>query len=155
MRCVIIGGAAINNVSAIKKYLKTDDYIICCDSGLYNAQKLEITPHLIIGDFDSHPKPDSDIETITLPCEKDDTDTVYAAKEALSKAFGTGISEKIHFQNIEITNTSQGCPVLKLCEAAESLRLERGISKIHLSISHADHYATAIVVLESDSHPPT
>ena len=87
MRCVIIGGAAINNVSAIKKYLKTDDYIICCDSGLYNAQKLEITPHLIIGDFDSHPKPDSDIETITLPCEKDDTDTVYAAKEALSRGF--------------------------------------------------------------------
>ena len=79
----------------------------------------------------------------------------FAAKEALSKAFGTGISEKIHFQNIEITNTSQGCPVLKLCEAAESLRLERGISKIHLSISHADHYATASVVLESDSHPPT
>lgn len=87
MRCVIIGGAEINNTEAVKKYLRPDDCIICCDSGLYNANKLGVTPALIVGDFDSHPKPCTDTETIVLPCEKDDTDTVYAVKEALSRGF--------------------------------------------------------------------
>lgn len=87
MRCVIIGGAEINDTPAIKKYLRHDDYIICCDSGLYNAEKLDIAFDLIVGDFDSHPRPQSDAETIVLPCEKDDTDTVYAAKVAVSRGF--------------------------------------------------------------------
>jgi len=40
-----------------------------------------------VGDFDSHENPHLDIETIILPCEKDDTDTVFAVKEALSRGF--------------------------------------------------------------------
>lgn len=40
-------------------------------------------PNLIVGDFDSHENPHLDIETIVLPCEKDDTDTVFAVKEAI------------------------------------------------------------------------
>ncbi|MBQ8004102.1 MAG: thiamine diphosphokinase, partial [Oscillospiraceae bacterium] len=50
-------------------------------------KKLGIQAHLIVGDFDSHPRPDTDVETIALPREKDDTDTVYAVKEALSRGF--------------------------------------------------------------------
>lgn len=80
MKCVIIGGAPISNYEAAGKYIDGDDFIICCDSGLYHAQGLGAVPSLIVGDFDSHPAPDTDIETITLPCEKDDTDTVFAAK---------------------------------------------------------------------------
>lgn len=86
-RCVIIGGAEITNIDAVKKYLKKDDFNIFCDSGLYHAEKLGILPNLIVGDFDSHEKPDTDIETITLPREKDDTDTVFAVKEAMSRGF--------------------------------------------------------------------
>ena len=41
----------------------------------------------IVGDFDSHENPHLDIETVVLPCEKDDTDTVFAAKEALKRGF--------------------------------------------------------------------
>ncbi len=86
-RCVIIGGAKINNYSEIKKMLCSDDFYIFCDSGLCHKNPLGITPDLIIGDFDSHPRPDDDCEIIALPREKDDTDTFFAAKEALRRGF--------------------------------------------------------------------
>ncbi len=86
-RCVIIGGADIGNYDVIRTYLRDGDFNIFCDSGLYHKEKLGISAHLIVGDFDSHPRPDTAVETITLPREKDDTDTVYAVKEALSRGF--------------------------------------------------------------------
>lgn len=87
MRCAVIGGAEIRNYDNARKYLRDDDFIICCDSGLYHAEGLGIKPGLIVGDFDSHPLPQTDVETIKLPCEKDDTDTVYAVKTALERGF--------------------------------------------------------------------
>ncbi len=87
MRCVIIGAGKICNYDLISKYIKTGDFIIACDGGLYHTEKMKLIPNLIIGDFDSHSKPNTDIETIILPCEKDDTDTVFAIKEALKRGF--------------------------------------------------------------------
>ena len=86
-RCVIVGGADISDVAAVRRYLRPDDFVIACDSGLRHTATLGLTPNLIVGDFDSSARPDTDIETIVLPCEKDDTDTVFAAKEALSRGF--------------------------------------------------------------------
>ena len=86
-RCIIIGGAEIGDYGRIGRFLHRDDFCICCDSGLRHAEKLQVTPSLIVGDFDSSEKPDTDIETIVLPREKDDTDTVYAAKEAVRRGF--------------------------------------------------------------------
>jgi len=86
-RCVIVGGADINNYSFIREKLCADDYVIFCDSGLKHLQQLQAKPGLIVGDFDSHENPHLDVETIVLPCEKDDTDTVYAVKEAISRGF--------------------------------------------------------------------
>lgn len=86
-RCVIIGGAEIGNYERIRKYLKVSDYNILCDSGLRHLEALGIKPHLIVGDFDSHPNPKMDVETIVLPCEKDDTDTVFAVKEGIKRGF--------------------------------------------------------------------
>jgi thiamine pyrophosphokinase len=86
-RCVIIGGAEIGDYSRISRILRGDDFFICCDSGLRHAEKLRITPSLIVGDFDSSERPDTDIETIALPREKDDTDSVYAAKEAVRRGY--------------------------------------------------------------------
>jgi len=86
-RCVIIGGAKIKNYPTIRSYLKAEDFNIFCDSGLYHMESLGIKPHLITGDFDSHPEPHLNVETIVLPREKDDTDTVFAAKEALKRGF--------------------------------------------------------------------
>lgn len=86
-RCVIVGGAEIKNYPLVRQYIKPDDFYVYCDSGLYHQQELGRAPNLIVGDFDSHPKPDSAIETIVLPREKDDTDTVFAVKEALSRGY--------------------------------------------------------------------
>ena len=86
-RCVIIGGAGIGRYNRIRTYLREDDFFICCDSGLKHQKGLRITPNLIVGDFDSYENPHLDIETIVLPCEKDDTDTAFAVKEALKRGF--------------------------------------------------------------------
>ena len=86
-RCVIVGGADINNYAFIREKLCADDYVIFCDSGLKHMENLQVQPSLIVGDFDSHENPQLDVETIVLPCEKDDTDTVYAVKEAINRGF--------------------------------------------------------------------
>jgi len=86
-RCVIVGGADINNYEYIKSRLSEDDFIIFCDSGLKHLDSLQVKPGLIVGDFDSHDNPQLDVETIVLPCEKDDTDTVFAVKEAIKRGF--------------------------------------------------------------------
>lgn len=86
-RCVIVGGADIGNYGFVRETLLPDDYIIFCDSGLKHLAALQVKPSLIVGDFDSHENPHLDMETIVLPCEKDDTDTVYAMKEAIKRGF--------------------------------------------------------------------
>ncbi len=86
-RCVVIGGADIERYDRIRSYLREDDFYICCDSGLKHQKNLDIRPDLIVGDFDSYENPHMEIETIVLPREKDDTDTVFAVKEALNRGF--------------------------------------------------------------------
>ncbi len=86
-RCVIIGGADIHRYDRIKASLRADDYFIYCDSGLKHLEALVAKPDLIVGDFDSHANPQLDVETIVLPCEKDDTDTVYAMKQAIQRGY--------------------------------------------------------------------
>ena len=88
-RCIIVGGADINNYDFIRESLQSDDYVIFCASGLKHLSALQVKPSLIVGDFDSHENPHLDTETIVLPCEKDDTDTVYAMKEAIKRGFDT------------------------------------------------------------------
>ena len=86
-RCVIVGGAGINNYGFLREQICADDYVVFCDSGLKHLDGLQIEPSLIVGDFDSHVNPHLDVETIVLPCEKDDTDTVFAVKEAVKRGF--------------------------------------------------------------------
>ena len=86
-RCVIVGGADIHNYGFLREVLCADDYVVFCDSGLKHLDGLQVKPGLIVGDFDSHENPHLDVETIVLPCEKDDTDTVFAVKEAIKRGF--------------------------------------------------------------------
>ena len=60
-------------------YLQPGDFIVACDAGYRNAARLGVRPDLIVGDFDSAPRPQTDRETIVLPHVKDDTDTQFAA----------------------------------------------------------------------------
>ena len=86
-RCVIVGGAGINEYDRVRAALREDDVFVFCDSGLKHMDKLGVKPDLIVGDFDSYENPHMDVETIVLPCEKDDTDTVFAAKEMMKRGF--------------------------------------------------------------------
>lgn len=86
-RCLIVGGAPIEDYERIRHYIRKDDFVICCDSGLKHREGLQVEADLITGDFDSHEKPETEVETIVLPMEKDDTDTVYAVSEALKRGF--------------------------------------------------------------------
>ncbi len=83
-RCVIISGSPVcANIE-----LSKDDFVIACDMGYQHAQNLNITPDIIMGDFDSYNGEfDANIEIITAPCEKDDTDTMLGVKYGLSKGF--------------------------------------------------------------------
>ena len=86
-RCVIVGGAEIRTYDRVRQYFRPDDFFIYCDCGLRHQAALGAEPDLIVGDFDSHEKPETDRETIVLPVKKDDTDTVFAAKEAMRRGF--------------------------------------------------------------------
>lgn len=70
----------------------------------------------------------------------------FAAKEAVVKALGTGISEGTAWLDIEVLNDPQGKPMVLLSNA---LREKHGHPRIHLSISHNKSYATAFAVCEA------
>lgn len=72
----------------------------------------------------------------------------FAAKEAVSKAFGTGIGASIGFHDIEVKRRETGEPYLVLHGKGEDLFRARGAAKIHLSLSHTLQLATAISILE-------
>lgn len=86
-KCIVIGGAKIENYAVVSSEIRPDDYVIYCDSGLAHQERLGRLPDLVVGDFDSHPKPDVEVETIVLPREKDDTDTVFAVKEGIKRGY--------------------------------------------------------------------
>jgi holo-[acyl-carrier protein] synthase len=75
----------------------------------------------------------------------------FAAKEAITKAFGCGIGKVIGFEDIEILPDRLGKPDVMLSQAAwQRLGLEDGHSsyRIHLSISHQPHMASAFAIVE-------
>lgn len=86
-RCVIIGASSIKNYDRIKGYLKKDDFFVFCDGGLNHKDALGVDANLIVGDFDSFKFKNFNVQTIFLPREKDDTDTVYATKEMIKRGY--------------------------------------------------------------------
>ena len=66
--------------------LREDDVIVCADSGMDYARRCGITPSIVLGDFDSYSgafPPETEI--LRLPAEKDDTDTMFAARLGLQR----------------------------------------------------------------------
>lgn len=68
----------------------------------------------------------------------------FSAKEAYSKALGTGIGKDLSFQDIEVLNEHSGKPVLYVLN-------ENDNKDIHVSISHSQHYVVTQVIIESSS----
>ena len=83
-KALIITGGYLN---PDKIQVDTHQYalILAADSGYISAGKLGISPHIILGDFDSSAIPETNAELIILPTEKDDTDTMFACKTAIER----------------------------------------------------------------------
>ena len=73
----------------------------------------------------------------------------FAAKEAASKALGTGIAKGLTFQSIEVVNDDLGKPELIFHGAALDLIKKKQIRSSLLSLSDEKKYVVAMVVLES------
>ncbi len=72
----------------------------------------------------------------------------FAAKEAISKAFGTGIGIKLGWLDMEVRHKESGEPFVVLHGNGLKLLAERGATGVHLSLSHTGAHATAIALLE-------
>ncbi len=96
-KCIIVSAGDFTPVE-IKK--NEDDFIIACDGGFAYLYQMGIMPDLIVGDFDSLPSMGVEVvqtlqeimdldpyRVIKLPKEKDDTDTLYAVRKALSLGY--------------------------------------------------------------------
>ena len=74
----------------------------------------------------------------------------FAAKEAFSKAMGTGIRAPVNWQNLGVVNHSSGRPYFELSEALAEFVLRRGIQSVHVSLTDERGMAAAFVVLEGE-----
>jgi holo-[acyl-carrier protein] synthase len=72
----------------------------------------------------------------------------FAAKEAISKAFGTGIGKQLGWLDMEVCRHESGQPFVVLHDRGRVLFDERGATGLHLSISHTQEHAVAVAVLE-------
>ncbi len=84
MYCYIFGAMPFNTFDF---ELTVNDLVIAADSGVINAEKLNISPDFIIGDFDSLGYTPTNANTIIHPVEKDDTDTMLAVKLGLEQGY--------------------------------------------------------------------
>ena len=73
----------------------------------------------------------------------------FAAKEAVAKAFGTGIGKAMGWRNIDIQKKESGEPFLVFSGPAEAFGVERGVTSALITLSHTENYAVACVVLEA------
>jgi holo-[acyl-carrier protein] synthase len=72
----------------------------------------------------------------------------FSAKEAVSKAFGTGIGAELGWQDIEIRRRASGEPFVVLHGKGQELFTARGALKLHVSLTHTENYAAATAILE-------
>ena len=72
----------------------------------------------------------------------------FAAKEAISKALGTGIGREASLKNIEILRDEKGKPFFNAINELSEYLSNLGITKTHVSLSDEINYAIAMVILE-------
>jgi len=72
----------------------------------------------------------------------------FAAKEAISKAFGTGIGARLGWQDMEIRRKESGEPFVVLHGKGKTLFKSRRAKRLLVSLSHTANYAAATAVLE-------
>lgn len=70
----------------------------------------------------------------------------FAAKEAISKSFGTGFGKDAGWTELEVLRRQSGEPYAVLHGAAKAFAERNRITEVMISLSHADHYASANAV---------
>lgn len=73
----------------------------------------------------------------------------FAAKEAISKAFGTGIGAQLGWHDMEVGRKESGEPYVILYGGGQRLLQERKARAVLISLSHTQAHATAVAILES------
>jgi holo-[acyl-carrier protein] synthase len=73
----------------------------------------------------------------------------FAAKEAISKAFGTGIGAQLSWQDMEVARKQSGEPFVILHDKGRELLNTRGATSLRISLSHTQSHAAAVAILES------
>ena len=73
----------------------------------------------------------------------------FAAKEAFTKALGTGIHAPANWHGVWVTNLKSGKPVLEFSNELQKLLETRGVTRAHVSLSDERGVAFATVILES------
>ena len=72
----------------------------------------------------------------------------FAAKEAVSKAFGTGIGKAMGWRNIDVRKKPSGEPFLVFSGPAQQLATQRAVTAAFITLSHTEHHAIACIVLD-------
>ena len=117
--CVIFGAAQFDTLLAP---IGVADTVIAADGGLAHTQKLGITPHIILGDFDSLGYVPSGARV--YPVEKDDTDSMLAVRKGLAL----------------------GCKRFILYGALDGPRLDHTVANLQTLLFLADHGARGFLV---------
>jgi holo-[acyl-carrier protein] synthase len=73
----------------------------------------------------------------------------FAAKEAVSKAFGTGIGKAMGWRDIDVHKKPSGEPFVVLSGNAQNLANERNVCAVWISLSHTHEHAVAMIALEN------
>ncbi len=71
----------------------------------------------------------------------------FAAKEAVAKAFGTGIGAELGWRSIEVIHGERGEPRVRLDAQGDALLASRGATEVMLTLSHTDTMAMAVAAL--------
>lgn len=72
---------------------------------------------------------------------------IFAAKEAVVKALGTGFVSEVTYKDIEICHNTQGKPFVLLKNKARAILMDLG-EEMHVSISHDGNYAIAFAMIK-------
>ena len=72
----------------------------------------------------------------------------FAAKEAISKAFGTGIGAQLGWRDMEVGRKQSGEPFVILHEGGQKLLQSRAARAVLISLSHTQDHASAVAILE-------
>lgn len=134
-RCVILTGGVITDLAFCRSLIRPEDFLICADKGLRYALQMGLEPDLAVGDFDSFRLPENlCCETVCLPAQKDDTDTLYAVRQAISRGYGeilllgaTGGRADHFLGNIQVMlfAKKQGCDLV-MRDEQQTMHILRG-----------------------------